>query len=69
MKGLKMNKQAEFKKDWIFKTIDKAHDQGLIVSPDMIVSEFNIPSADALIILNEWFCDRLASLIQGASNE
>lgn len=62
-----MNKQAEFKKDWIFKTIDQAHDQGLIVSPEMIVSEFNIDKKDALTILNEWFCDRLASLIQGAS--
>lgn len=62
-----MNKQAEFKKDWIFKTIDKAHDQGLIVNPDMIVSEFNIDKKDALIILNEWFCERLALLIQGAS--
>jgi len=67
MKGFKMNKQTEFKKDWIFKTIDKAHDQGLIVSPDMIVSEFNIDKKDASIILNEWFCERLASLIQGAS--
>jgi hypothetical protein len=62
-----MNKQAEFKKDWILKTIDKAHDQGLIVSPDMIVSEFNIPSADAILILNDWFCGRLASLIYEAS--
>jgi hypothetical protein len=62
-----MNEQAILKRDWIFKTIDKAHDQGLIVSPDMIVSEFNIPSADAILILNDWFCDRLASLIQGAS--
>jgi hypothetical protein len=64
-----MNEQAIFKKEWIFKTIDKAHDQGLIVSPEMIVSEFNIDKKDALIILNEWFCERLASLIQGASNE
>jgi hypothetical protein len=62
-----MNEQAIFKKEWIFKTIDKAHDQGLIVSPEMIVSEFNIPSADAILILNDWFCERLASLIQGAS--
>jgi hypothetical protein len=62
-----MNEQALFKKDWILKTIDKAHDQGLIVSPEMIVSEFNIPSADAILILNDWFCERLASLIQGAS--
>ena len=62
-----MNEQAIFKKEWILKTIDKAHDQGLVVSPEMIVSEFNIPSADAILILNDWFCDRLASLIQGAS--
>ena len=61
-----MNEQAIFKKDWILQTIDKAHDHGLIVSPEMIVSEFNIPSADALIILNEWFASRLALLIQGA---
>ena len=62
-----MNKQAILKREWILKTIDKAHDQGLIVNPDMIVSEFNIPSADAILILNDWFCERLASLIQGAS--
>ena len=61
-----MNKQAEFKKEWILKTIDKAHDQGLVVSPEMIVSEFNIPSADAILILNDWFASRLALLIQGA---
>jgi hypothetical protein len=62
-----MNDQAIFKKDWILQTIDKAHDQGLIVSPDMIVSEFNITNADAILILNDWFAFRLASLIEGAS--
>ncbi len=62
-----MNEQAILKRDWIFKTIDKAHDQGLIVSADMIVSEFNITEKDALTLLNEWFAERLASLIYEAS--
>ena len=62
-----MDKQAIFKKDWIFRMIDKAHDQGLVVSPDIIASIYNIPEKDALALINEWFADRLASLIQGAS--
>ena len=62
-----MNEQAIFKRDWIFRTIDKAHDQGLIVSADMIVSEFNITEKDALTLLNDWFAERLASLIYEAS--
>jgi hypothetical protein len=47
--------------------IDKAHDQGLVISPDIIASIYNIPEKDALTLINEWFADRLASLIQGAS--
>jgi hypothetical protein len=62
-----MNEQAILKRDWIFKTIDKAHDQGLVISPDIIASIYNIPEKDALTLINEWFADRLASLIQGAS--
>jgi len=62
-----MNKQAEFKRDWIFRMIDKAHDQGLVLTPDVIASIYNIPEKDALTLINEWFVDRLASLIQGAS--
>jgi len=62
-----MNEQTLFKKDWIFRTIDKAHDNGLVVSSEMIVSEFNIPEKDALALLNEWFASRLASLIVEAS--
>ena len=62
-----MNEQAIFKKDWIFRMIDKAHDQGLVISPDIIASIYNIPEKDALTLINEWFADRLASLIQGAS--
>lgn len=62
-----MNEQAILKRDWIFRTIDKAHDQGLIVSAQMIVSEFNITEKDALTLLNEWFAERLASLIVEAS--
>jgi hypothetical protein len=38
-----MDKQAIFKKDWIFRMIDKAHDQGLVISPDIIASIYNIP--------------------------
>ena len=62
-----MDKQAEFKRDWIFRMIDKAHDQGLVISPDIIASIYNIPEKDALALINEWFADRLALLIQGAS--
>ena len=62
-----MNEQAIFKKDWIFRMIDKAHDQGLVISPDIIASIYNIPEKDALTLINEWFADRLASRIQGAS--
>jgi len=62
-----MNEQTLFKKDWILRTIDKAHDNGLVVSSEMIVSEFNIPEKDALALLNEWFASRLASLIVEAS--
>lgn len=65
--GARMNEQTLFKKDWILSTIDKAHDNGLIVSPEMIVSEFNIPEKDALALLNDWFAMRLASLIVEAS--
>ena len=62
-----MNKQAEFKRDWIFRMIDKAHDQGLVISPDIIASIYNIPEKDALTLINEWFAERLASLIAEAS--
>jgi hypothetical protein len=62
-----MNEQAILKRDWIYRTIDKAHDQGLIVSAQMIVSEFNITEKDALTLLNDWFSERLASLISEAS--
>jgi len=62
-----MNQQSIFKKEWIIKALDKAVENGLIVSPDMISTEFNIPSADASLIINDWFASRLASLIAGAS--
>ena len=62
-----MNEQAIFKRDWIFRMLDKAHDQGIVASPDIIASIYNIPEKDALTLINEWFADRLASLIQGAS--
>jgi len=62
-----MNEQAIFKRDWIFRMIDKAHDQGLVISPDIIASIYNIPEKDALTLINEWFAERLASLIAEAS--
>ena len=62
-----MDNQSIFKKDWIMRALDKSLENGLQVSPEMIVSEFNIPSADAILILNDWFASRLASLIEGAS--
>ena len=65
--GASMNEQTLFKKDWIFKMIDKAHDQGLVISPDIIASIYNIPEKDALALINEWFASRLASLIVEAS--
>jgi hypothetical protein len=62
-----MNEQAIFKRDWIFRMLDKAHDQGIIASPDIIASIYNIPEKDALTLINEWFAERLASLIYEAS--
>ncbi len=62
-----MNEQAIFKRDWIFRMLDKAHDQGIIASPDIIASIYNIPEKDALTLINEWFAERLASLIAEAS--
>lgn len=62
-----MNEQALLKKDWIFSTIDKAHDQGLKITADMIVSTFNVSEKDALTLINEWFASRLAQLIAEAS--
>ena len=62
-----MNQQSIFKKEWIINAFDKAHDHGLIVSPEMISLEFNIPENDSLAILNDWFASRLASLIVEAS--
>lgn len=47
--------------------IDRAHDQGLVISPDIISSIYNIPEKDALTLINEWFASRLASLIVEAS--
>jgi hypothetical protein len=62
-----MNEQAIFKRDWIFRMLDKAHNQGIVASPDIIASIYNIPEKDALTLINEWFADRLASLIAEAS--
>jgi len=62
-----MNEQAIFKRDWIFRMLDKAHDQGIVASPDIIASIYNIPEKDALTLINEWFAERLASLISEAS--
>ena len=62
-----MNEQAIFKRDWIFRMLDKAHDQGIVASPDIIASIYNIPEKDALTLINEWFAERLASLIAEAS--
>ena len=62
-----MNKQAIFKRDWIFRMLDKAHNQGIVASPDIIASIYNIPEKDALTLINEWFAERLASLIAEAS--
>ena len=62
-----MNKQAIFKQDWIMRSLDKSLDQGLRVTPEMIVSEFNIPLDDASKIIDNWFCHRMASLISEAT--
>jgi hypothetical protein len=62
-----MNEQAIFKRDWIFRMLDKAHNQGIVASPDIIASIYNIPEKDALTLINEWFAERLASLIAEAS--
>jgi len=60
--GASMNEQTLFKKDWIFKMIDKAHDQGLVISPDIISSIYNIPEKDALALINEWFASNCKSI-------
>lgn len=62
-----MNEQTLFKKDWILRMIDRAHEQGHVISPDIIASIYNIPEKDALTLINEWFASRLASLIAEAS--
>ena len=62
-----MDNQSIFKKDWIMRSLDKSLDQGLRVTPEMIVSEFNIPLDDASKIIDNWFCHRMASLISEAS--
>jgi hypothetical protein len=62
-----MNEQTEFKKDWIMRSLDRSLDEGLRVTPEMIVSEFNIPLDDASKIIDNWFCHRMASLISEAS--
>jgi hypothetical protein len=62
-----MDKQAIFKQDWIMRSLDKSMDNGLQVSPEMIVSEFNIPLDDASKIIDNWFCHRMASLISEAT--
>ncbi len=59
-----MNEQAIFKQDWIMRSLDKSMDNGLQVSPEMIVSEFNIPLDDASKIINNWFMHRLTELIE-----
>jgi hypothetical protein len=59
-----MNEQAIFKQDWIMRSLDKSLDQGLRVTPEMIVSEFNIPLDDASKIINNWFMHRLTELIE-----
>jgi hypothetical protein len=68
LSALELNaEQTEFKKDWIMRSLDKSLDQGLRVTPEMIVSEFNIPLDDASKIIDNWFCHRMASLISEAS--
>ena len=62
-----MNEQAIFKQDWIMRSLDKSLDKGLRVTPEMIVSEFNIPLDDASKIIDNWFCHRMASLISEAT--
>jgi len=62
-----MDNQSIFKKDWIMRSLDRSLDEGLRVTPEMIVSEFNIPLDDAIKIINNWFCHRMASLISEAS--
>jgi len=62
-----MNEQAIFKQDWIMRSLDKSLDHGLRVTPEMIVSEFNIPLDDASKIIDNWFCHRMASLISEAT--
>jgi hypothetical protein len=62
-----MNEQTEFKKDWIMRSLDRSLDKGLRVTPEMIVSEFNIPLDDASKIIDNWFSYRMAFLISEAS--
>jgi hypothetical protein len=59
-----MDNQSIFKKDWIMRALDKSLENGLQVSPEMIVAEFNIPLDDASKIINNWFMHRLTELIE-----
>ena len=49
------------------RALDRSLDQGLRVTPEMIVAEFNIPLDDASKIIDNWFCHRMASLISEAT--
>ena len=48
-----MNQQTLFKKDWIFKTLDRMSEPERI-APDLIQAVFNIPLKDAQALLNEY---------------
>ena len=54
-----MDKQSEFKRDWIFKTLDRMSAPERI-APDLIQAVFNIPLKDAQALLTEY---------KGANNE
>ncbi len=51
--GGSMNEQTLFKKDWIFKTLDRMSEPERI-APDLIQAVFNIPLKDAQALLNEY---------------
>ena len=48
-----MNEQALFKKEWIFKTLDRMSEPQR-VQADLIEAVFNIPLKEAEALLNEY---------------
>ena len=50
-----MNKQSEFKHNWILNTLDRLPSaKGADITPEIIQAVFNIPLNDAKVIIQQW---------------